>query len=194
MDTKRARIARKVQLTSRQKELIIGSILGDAYLVKTTRGFAFRESHSIKQKTYVDWKYRQLEGFTNSPPATHKYCYYFRTISHPFFSELREIFYVGRCKIIPPQLEDWLTPLVLSVWIMDDGSRDGNQLRINTQSFSYEEHELLICFLKAKLGITATINRDKDRFRLRVCAASMPRVRQIVAPYIISSMQYKLSP
>ena len=76
---------------------------------------------------------------------------------------------------------------------MDDGSKDGRQLRINSQSFSREENETLISILKAKFGIVATLNRDKDRFRLRVKASSMSIVRQITAPYIIPSMRYKLS-
>ena len=76
---------------------------------------------------------------------------------------------------------------------MDDGSRDWGQLRLNTQSFSKEENELLAGLLRAKFGIEATLNRDKDKFRLRVKATSMPRVRRIVLPHLIPSMLYKFS-
>lgn len=193
MDTKRARYARDQQLTSRQRGIIIGSLLGDGYLVATTRGFAFRVNHSIRQKDYVDWKYSELESLTNSPPKQYEESYYFRTVSHDFFCELRQMFYHGAQKILPPHVYDWMNPMVFSVWLMDDGAKDKGQLRLNTQSFSKRENERLICVLKAKLGITANLNRDKDRFRLRIQAVSMPRVRRITAPYIIPSMQYKLS-
>lgn len=76
---------------------------------------------------------------------------------------------------------------------MDDGAKDSSQLRLNTQSFSREENERLIRILEATLGITVTLNRDKNYFRLRVKAKSMPRVRQLIAPYIIPSMHYKFS-
>jgi recombination protein RecA len=193
MDTKKARNARGQQLTARQHEIIVGSLLGDGCLTPTTRGFAFRVNHGMNQAAYVDWKYRELENLTNSPP---QYCgrsYYFRTVSHPYFDRLRQHFYVEKRKVIPAQLTGWMSPLVLSVWVMDDGARDGRQLRINTQSFSRDENEQLIHILMAKLGIAATLNRDKDRLRLRVCAASVQDVRQIVAPYMIPSMHYKLS-
>ena len=194
MDTIKAREARTLSLTSRQFEIVVGSLLGDGYLVSTTRGFAFRVNHSINQKDYVDWKYQELEILTNSPPRCSGKCYYFRTVSHPMLSNLHDAFYVNRIKKLPRQIDEWMSPLVLSVWIMDDGARDGNQLRINSQSFSLEENEILIDILKAKLGITATINRDKDKFRLRVSANSLPILRQIVVPFLIPSMRYKLSP
>ena len=193
MDTKRARTARKLQLTERQREVVVGSMLGDGYLVQTTRGFAFRVNHGLAQKEYVDWKFNELNQLTNSPPRQSDRCYYFRTVSHPAFDEMREQFYVEKRKIIPSQLENWMTPLTFSVWVMDDGAKDGGQLRINTQSFSLEENNELIRILKAKLGVMATLNRDKDRYRLRVSAASMPNVRQIVAPCLLPSMRYKFS-
>lgn len=193
MDTIKARKARNQRFSDRQQSIVVGSLLGDAYLVQTTRGYAFRVNHSVVQKDYVDWKYKELEMFVNSAPRSSKQCYYFRTVSHPYFSQMRSLFYNGKQRIVPDSLEQWLDPLSFAVWVMDDGAKDGGQLRINTQSFSFEENQLLIEILKAKLGITATLNRDKNRFRLRVSAYSMPRVRQLLAPYIIPSMQYKLS-
>jgi len=163
-------------------------------LARTTRGYAFRVNHGIGQREYVDWKYRELESFTNSRPNTCDRSYYFRTVSHPYFDELRRVFYIGNRKIIPEMLEGWLTPLVLAVWFMDDGTRDGKQVRLNTQCFRREEHELLVFLLQAKLGILATINRDKAQYRLRVCEKSMPRFRALVSPLIIPSMRYKFSP
>ena len=77
---------------------------------------------------------------------------------------------------------------------MDDGGKDANSIRINTQSFSYDENIFIIEVLRAKFGIVARVNRDKDKFRLRVATKSMPFVRQLLEPYIIPSMLYKLSP
>jgi hypothetical protein len=76
---------------------------------------------------------------------------------------------------------------------MDDGAADKNQLRINTQCFSYEEHLWLIHFLQAKFGIKSTINVDKGKYRLRIRDLSMNYLKQLVLPYMIPSMLYKLS-
>ena len=104
------------------------------------------------------------------------------------------IFYRGNKKIVPKILQQWLTPRVLAVWLMDDGSRDKNQIRINTQSFSQKENFVLAKILEATFGIKATLNRDKRLFRLRISQQSMPRLRQLARKHFMPSMLYKLSP
>lgn len=194
MDTLKAKLARTVQLTERQQQIVIGSLLGDGHLVHTTRGYALRMNHGIQQRAYVNWKYEELKNLTNSAPQTYQRSYYFRTVSHPYFDFLRTQFYQKSQKVVPAQLAQWMGPITLAIWLMDDGSRDKYQLRLNSQSFSLQENKHLIRILEATFGITVTVNRDKQKFRLRVSARSMPRVRQLVAPFIIPSMQYKLSP
>lgn len=195
MNTHFAKNARTKLLTSEQLGLVIGSMLGDGYLVKTTRGYAFRVNHGISQKDYVDWKHEILADFVNSAPRQSGSTYYFRTISHPKFVEIRRYFYEDRLKVIPRKLlEASLDPFMLAVWIMDDGSKDGRQLRINTQCFSQEEHVFMQNVLRAKLGIETTLNRDKQQLRLRVRAKSMEHLRNLVMPHIIPSMLYKLIP
>ena len=98
MDTLRARRTRLTSLTRRQKSIIVGSLLGDAYLVKTTCGYAFRVNHGLLQKCYVDWKYEELKNLTNSAPRQSTRCYYFRTVSHKHFLELQKEFYRGGAK------------------------------------------------------------------------------------------------
>ena len=75
---------------------------------------------------------------------------------------------------------------------MDDGAVDRRQLRLNTQSFSLAENEALLSFLRAKFGIEARLNRDKDRYRLRINNASIERFKELVGPHLIPSMLYKL--
>ena len=120
--------------------------------------------------------------------------YYFRTITHPQLAELREKFYAGERKIVPiGLLASGLTSLGLAAWIMDDGAAEGNQLRLNTQGFSITEVEELARLIRAKFGIVTTVNRDKNRPRLRCSAASMSRLVDLVGRHVIPSMLYKLS-
>ena len=77
---------------------------------------------------------------------------------------------------------------------MDDGAGDRKQLRINSQCFSYAENLLLVEFLQAKFGVVATLNKDKDRYRLRIGEASVERLVSLVHQHLIPSMLYKLPP
>jgi hypothetical protein len=142
----------------------------------------------------VDWKYAELAHFVRTAPKLSGNGYYFRTISHPRLAELRESFYAGTTKIVPIELlESSLSEFGLAVWIMDDGAAEGNQLRLNTQGFSIAEAGKLASLLRAKFGIEMTINLDKGRPRLRCKAQSMARLSELVRPYTLPSMLYKLS-
>jgi hypothetical protein len=184
---------RKQNLTKCQRDLVIGSLLGDEYLLKTTSGYAFRVNHGLAQRAYVDWKYNMLNNFVRTAPKVSGRCYYFRTITHPAFQYFRENFYEGNVKYLSLQLlENHFNPFILAVWIMDDGAKDGNQLRINSQSFTRAENAFLQKILRAKLGIESTLNVDKGKYRLRVKAKSMKRLIAVVKQYFIPSMLYKL--
>jgi LAGLIDADG DNA endonuclease family len=173
---------------------MIGSLLGDATLLKTTSGYCFRVHHGQRQQDLVDWKYAELARFVRTAPKVSGNGYYFRTVTHPRLAELRESFYAGQRKVVPIGLvSNHLTVFGLVVWIMDDGAADGKQLRINTQSFSVEEAEQLARLIRAKFGIVMSVNRDKSRPRLRCGAAGMARLVGLVRDHTIPSMLYKLS-
>jgi hypothetical protein len=188
-----AKKARRRMLSSRQFQLVIGSLLGDGYLMRTTSGYSFRINHSFSQKPYVDWKYRIMEGFVRTSPRRCGRCYYFRTISHPQFKELRKYFFDGRRRRLSGEfLLRHLTPLALAVWIMDDGAKDKKQLRLNSQCFSKKDNDILQHILRAKFGIRTTLNSDKDKYRIRIGYESMSKLTRLVRKFVLPSMLYKL--
>lgn len=188
-----AKYARTLPLNAIQKQLVVGSLLGDAYLMSTTAGYCYRVNHGLTQYAYVDWKYEMLKEYVRTKPRKSGKCYFFRTITHPEFSHYRELFYPNGRKVVPVELlMNELTTFGLAVWMMDDGSADGRALRLNTQSFSYEENILLSDLLRAKFGIIATLNRDRGYYRLLVSTASMKRLTTLVRAHILPDMLYKL--
>jgi len=194
VETHFARVARTVVFDRAQRSLILGSLLGDGTLLATTAGFSFRVHHSLSQRALVDWKFRILAPVVRTPPRQSGKGVYFRTVTHPAMSEYRAEFYDGTRKIVPYRLlERELDALALAVWIMDDGSAERGQLRINTQCFSREEVETLARIIQAKFGVETRVNSDKKAFRLRCVAASMNRLVSLVWGHTIPEMRYKLA-
>jgi hypothetical protein len=195
VETHFGRRARELSLSERQLEIVVGSLLGDAALPRTTSGFCFRVHHGVMQSDLVDWKYSELREFVRTPPRRSGRGYYFRTVTHPAFGDLASRFYNERRKVVPIDvIARHLTPLAMAVWIMDDGAADGRQLRLNTQCFSDAEVQSLTSLIANALGCTVTVNRDKGKPRLRFSASSMWMITSQVAPYILPSMRYKLPP
>lgn len=184
-------------LIQTQKSIIIGSILGDGYLrVIKGRKNAFLEiNHSFKQKEYVDWKYDQLKSIVKSPPKSRKsnggrVAYRFYTKQHPELTELFKNFYQNGKKIIPDNLQ--LDPIILAIWFMDDGSKCRlSDIYLNTQQFDNESQRKIISSLK-KIGLSASLNKDKSYYRIRFIKSSLPKLRSLIEKYIIPSMRYKI--
>jgi hypothetical protein len=189
-------------------EFMIGALLGDGCVEVSSKGNVgrFEMSHSAKQIEYFLWKkslfgelitgYRK--GFATIGGKTHAVCS-LKSLSHPLFAEYRKLFYTldGK-KIISPSIKSRFTAKSLAVLIMDDGSHHkGDVMRISTDCFSYDDHLVLQEILMDNFGIKATISRGKNKKQELYHYMSFNKTNaiilsNIIRPYVIESMQYKL--
>jgi hypothetical protein len=185
------------RLNQFQKSVIIGTVLGDGYLrIVPGRQNAFLEiNHAASQREYVMWKYDVLKGIRAGAPKVRyghesRQAIRFHTRQSQELTQLRTRFYRGKVKIIPNDLA--LDPVMLAVWFMDDGSRcRESDVYLNTQQFNAKSQQILIQAL-SKLGLESALNKDKEYLRIRFLKSSIPRFFEIIKPYIIPSMQYKI--
>ena len=183
-------------LTQLQKSFIIGTLLGDGYIrrVKGRKDAFLEVNHSITQKEYVEWKYKILKNLTRSGPKSRngngkRIAYRFFTKQNLAFTKIMDLFYKDKKKYIPDLKLD---PMMLAVWFMDDGSRcSKSNVYLNTQQFSKEDQYKLLGFLE-KIGLEGTLNKDKQYFRIRFKASSIPKLFGMIKQFIIPSMKYKL--
>ncbi len=184
-------------LTQLQRSIIIGSLLGDGYLrIVQGRRNAFLEiNHSFSQKEYVDWMYFMLKNICKSGPKMRKgngdrIAYRFTTRQMPELTSLYRDFYISGKKRVPDAIQ--LNPIMLAVWYMDDGSKcSEDNVYINTQQFSLNDQEKCRNILYS-LGLETTLNKDKKYWRIRLKKSSLSGFWNIITPYIIPSMSYKL--
>jgi len=185
------------RLNQFQKSVIIGILLGDGYVrIVPGRQNAFLEvNHSLVQRDYVMWKYDVLEGVRAGVPKVRsgngeRQAIRFYTKQSSEITELHKQFYCSGVKIIPTDLK--LNSLTLAVWFMDDGSRcRESDVYLNTQQFDTESQLILVQALQ-KLGLEATLNKDKHYKRIRFLKKSIPKLFILIKPHIIPSMMYKI--
>jgi hypothetical protein len=204
MNTKALREYRATLMLSKsQREILIGSLLGDAHLEKQSTKIArLKIEHAIAQKDYVMWKYSQWKDWVLTPPQIKQKSnrngsistnIWFNTISHEELNRFWEMFYDGKRKIVPANLI--LTPLVLAVWFMDDGSRKSRECRglyLNTQSYWSVEVDMLRQFLLRDFGLYTTLRQQSDGLQIYIPASETPKFTRIVSPFVVASMAYKL--
>ena len=201
-----------LMLTSVQKDVLIGSILGDGNLRILKQNAFLTVSHSEKQKDYVLWKYNLFKKWVLTYPRQEKREYYkdnrrqliswrWSTVSHPTFTYYYHLFYPHGEKLIPDSIKRILiSPLSLAVWCMDDGSRKpyGKGAFLHTQSFTLDDQLKLIEVLRKNFSIDARISsaglwKGKRLNRLYITAGSFLQFRNLVLPYMLPSMFYKVS-
>lgn len=118
-----------------------------------------------------------------------------RFYTRAVFRSERSEFYVDGRKQVPAAISDCLDPLALAVWYMDDGGRGGRTplgMVWNVTSFSPNEWERLRNALKSRYEIETTIQRAGKGVHLYIRSASAARFVEVVRPFVIPSMSYKL--
>jgi len=188
--TKQSDLLKRAALTPQEIEMIIACLLGDGTLSKSGKNYRLRIEHNSKHKEYVEWKYDLLKRLCVSAiqsVAPHS-SVRFGTVGHPEITKLRERWYL-QTKQIVGDLK--LSPLMIAVWFMDDGTRHRDTVDISVHSFSSASIESLRKQLLG-YGIETTINSDSKGSRLYVLKKSYPNFKRLVTPYIVSCMAYKL--
>ena len=183
------------------EETLLGTILGDARLEWHGRGVRLTLNHSVKQKSYIEWKRNELMVLEHSQLFLHAKGLYpfwrFVTKRHSRLEELWYVFYRDGTKQIPDTIIEWLTSAkTLAVWLMDDGTLDRRQgtILFETQSFPHEQIECLQYALHRNFAINANIHRSGigRGLRLYLPVQDSKRLCEIVSPFVLPEMRYKL--
>lgn len=118
----------KKKLSKEQKSLLIGLLIGDGTI---SSNFVFKLSHSVEQREYLEWKIKLLDKFQIKNNGIKEYIstcgynigkgvLYSQMSVIPTIKALRRTIYIPK-KTITRKLLNWLTPLEIAIWYMDDG-------------------------------------------------------------------------
>lgn len=123
-------MARKItkKLSKEQKSLLIGLLLGDGTI---SSNYVFKLSHSEEQREFLEWKVKLLNehGLKNNGIKeyiskcgynTGKNVLYSQMSINSTIKALRRAVYTPK-KTITRKLLNWLNPLGIAIWYMDDG-------------------------------------------------------------------------
>lgn len=186
-----------VDLSEQEYQIILGSFLGDGSAEIELERARYRTNHSLKQKEYVDWLRKKLDRLVRAEPAILNnggwgtLNYSLHTLGHPKILEIAKELYINNTKTITREYLNKLDSLGLAVWWMDDGSESG---MFSTHSFSKEENEIIVNYLKEKWGINSKIYKDKrkDLYFIKIITDSLDKFRKIIEPHIPECMKYKI--
>jgi hypothetical protein len=187
-------------LTQEQKEILIGSMLGDGgiYTSDSRRNPRFQKSQCNAFKDCLIWLVGKLKPYSCDNLSSRKSGieggWQFYTHSDSCFVEWRDKWYVGGRKIVPIDL--CLTPLSLAIWFADDGQNIPTERRVafHTCGFTNEENEFLMALLFDTFNIKSRLNHPHGYPTIFVRSESYLDFLEVVRPcFYWESMAYKVS-
>ncbi|RYX78106.1 hypothetical protein EON69_00245 [bacterium] len=143
--------------------------------------------------------------------------YWFSSRRLPFITKMQKIWYLpneekgsGFIKILPSNISSLLKPIGLAHWIMENGYSAKGTVYLCTDNFTKKEVEHLIIVLKENFGLIAKIQKrtkpsirpSKTQsckrpgivcWRIGFSRLSIDRLKELVVPYFIPEMLYKLN-
>jgi len=200
-------ILRQTPINSIQKQILVGKLLGDGCLYKDTPKQSYKLSfgHCEAQEQYFLWNVAMLDPFINNyrknvDKRGNSIMLQATTICHKDFNMFGDMFYKeNRIKIIPDNLDMYLTPLALAIWIQDDGNlNSGVNMRICSQGFSEKDNHKLKDYLKRCFNLDSKVMgykyKGKEYKMICLNKVNTQKLSDIIRPHVVESMMYKLMP
>lgn len=194
----------KIEMTQEEKEILVGTLLGKGEI---SRG----RLHIIQDRKnhgYVRWLKNRLRPWVSEEGIKFKtsqaiideksrvqHTVGFESILHSVFVEYRISFYQDYKKLIPDNVADFMTPVSLAVWYMDNGELK-NGATLWTTDFSEREEAILRMVLENKFNLETKIGVDtkKDGKSYRYISVNRDQWFALVGEYVwrVASMRHKV--
>ena len=190
----------KLHLSDIQKQVLVGTLLGDGSLKISVSGRSARLQicHSFEHEEYVFWKKEIFNEWVLSGPKYYKInnSLIFRTVSHSEIHTFFKYFYPNKVKIVPRNIKSLLkSGLSLAVWFMDDGNGYSNTgaYRLSTYAFGLKGTLLLQKCLFDNFGLRSNLKKDSKGYQIYipVKSGSASKFRELTYKYTTQDMKYK---
>ena len=187
--------------------IIFGSLLGDGYAEKKSNNTRITFQQEASHLEYGFWLHNYLVylGYNNKkkPQITTRLgkkgkvrkLIRFRTWTYYSLNWIHDLFYINNIKKVPFNIIEYLTPLALAIWIMDNGIKSSSGLKFCKNSFTYEDCLILqnTLYIKYKLKCTIQFSGIKNQYVIYIKKESIKDLYNIVNLYIVPSMKYKFN-
>jgi len=187
-------------ITEDQKQIILGSLLGDGSLTKgdsQQAKYKYSETHSIKQKEYLLWKRDNLnfldwrtEEFLSRYDKKHQPTEKIRIYSNAEI--IFEDFYNLKYPELKIEMIEQLNELGLAIWVQDDGYYNQDSYSISCGKTPLDTLYEIATTLYSKFGIIFKVREGNKENLLEVGREDGRKLKELIKPYIHTSMSYKI--
>lgn len=180
-------------------------MLGDGWIEKPKVNARFRFEQSHTRKDFFFYLYEFFSPYCKNAPIlrerldkrTNKVysTWHFSTKCSPTFTEMYELFYKDKNKVVTTSIIELMGPASLAFLIMSDGWKHNKGVTIATNAFSEWENEMLVkafCPEEENFGLDCRLIRDHKYPSIHISFRCLPQLQNITVPYMHESMLYKI--
>jgi len=180
-----------------QLQCLIGTLLGDGSI--DIKGY-LKFGHSVNQKDYLRFKQELFGGKISEQKMIGEYKGTEYHAEYLWCPRNAQVTRLGELLTSQKTLKNVLHMVderALAMWYMDDGSltnnhQQGHHVMLCTDNYQYDEVESIVDMLATKFGISSSINKCGNGWRVRIAQVSVNDFFKLIAPYVIKSMEYKM--
>jgi hypothetical protein len=188
--------------------VMIGNILGDGYAEYRSGSTRVTLHLVLPNREYIGWlhSFYVEQGYNSSNTLNFKkqigkqnkiyFSTKIRTFSFKSFNWLYELFYkpegLSYKKCIPCNIEEFLTPLTLAIWFMNDGSRHNSGVLLHTNCYGIEDIKILQQAFLRRYNLKTSLHSKNGKWIIFFGKNNASIFSKIIYPYMHPSMFYKL--
>lgn len=193
--------------------VIVGSLLGACTACRLVEGTRFVLKQNIANKDYCFWLYDffHSRGYcSNLEPImyTRRFkkadqvkeyirsaagAYEFNTFTFRSFNWIHKMFYTKGKKVVSLEIEKYLTPLALAIWIMSQGKFVAGRVELCTYFHTRQDMDKLVNILNNRYGLMCSFyTREEGLYRIVINTQCVELLQTIVSPFMLPSLKYRV--
>ena len=154
------------QISSKQRYIIIGTILGGSSIVRPNKGKNCYLSMRSKDLDWLNYKSKELYNLSLKDSITKEKTYRWHSICYPLFNEFEDLFYKNKKRCLQEKALSSLRETSIAVWYKDCGVLNKNKIILNTHIWGEEGTNMCLDYFKS-IDYEAEIYLERKNYRLK---------------------------
>lgn len=172
------------KITIRQRNFIIGTILGGSSIVKPSKGKNCYLSMRSKDFEWLKFKALELQNLASYEPITIEKTNRWHSICYPLFNEFHQMFYdETNERKLTAEVLDLLQDVAMAIWFVDCGKYEDGQITLNTHIWGEQGSNEIVEYF-SRLECQAEVFRERNNYRLRLDKDSSIDFLKIIVPHL----------
>ena len=171
------------KVSTRQRDIIIGTILGGSSVVKPSKGKNCYLSMRCKDLGWLRFKATELANLASSSPITTEKTNRWHSMCYPCFNEFREMFYANGKRRLDIDNLSLLRDVTLAIWYGDCGHFKREHVVLNTHIWGKKGTDTIKEYF-SYLGYNPIIFRERGSLRVRLDKDSSKQFIKLIMPHI----------